>query len=217
MAFHRPPPWAGPVLRALLPHDRADDVQGDLLETFRDDLRLTSDPIRAQVWHARQVTGIFIRAYWSFPALLVITMMSNDVLNAFRDSSGGRHGPDLFGYVLTWALLAAGLYGGWRTRRLAGGVITAAGSHLVAWCCMTVWWTITTYPFALYQQNNPYWIQAWHWSASPGETFMHWIIWDNVGAVLLGGSMLLVFSLVLGLIGGLTGSLVRTRFRPVHT
>jgi hypothetical protein len=148
-------------------------------------------------------------------------MVSNDILNAFRDASGGRRGPELFADMLAWfshgwLFLAAGLYGGWRTRRLAGGLAASAGTHLFAWSCMTGWWTITTYPFALFQQNNPYWITAWHWSASPSETFMHWIIWDNVGAVLLGGSTLLLFSLVLGLIGGIAGSFIRARFRPAR-
>ena len=198
------PSWAEWILRALLPPDRADDVTGDLLETFRDQSRLSSRLAR-QAWWARQVASRFFRSYYLFPLALIATLIWNDLFNTFRDVNGTNVGPNLFGPMLFIVFLGAGTFGGWRTRRTIGGVIASVGSHLVGWSVITCWFALTTYPFALSQQHNPYWIQAWRGSAAPGESFMHWIAWDNVGAVLLGGSALLLLSFAAGLAGGVTG------------
>jgi hypothetical protein len=133
-------------------------------------------------------------------------MVSSDLFNTFRDANGNNLGPNLFGPTLFTVFSGAALLGGWRTRRVIGGIVASTGSHLVAWSCITCWWAITTYPFALSQQHNPYWIKAWQWSSVPGESFMHWIVWDNVGAMVLGGSALLLLAAGLGVIGGIAGS-----------
>ena len=210
-----PPLWAEPLLRAVLPPDRRDDVTGDLLETFRETPRLSTRPIAAEMWYARQLAGRFLRTYWMFPALLTVVFITNDLSNTFRDVSGTR-GPDVLGLALATLLLSAGIYGGWRTRLVRGGIAASVGTHAFTWMCMMLWWAVTTYPFALSQQQNPYWIHAWRSSSQPGETFMHWIVWDNVGAVLLGGSMLLLFALALGVVGGTAGSVLKGRRRPVR-
>jgi hypothetical protein len=78
------------------------------------------------------------------------------------------------------------------------------------------------------QQSNPYWVQAWQWSIhrahpptpfgfnpdTPDETFLHWIFWDNVGALIIAGIVLLVTSCVCGGIGAILGEIVSHR-RPV--
>jgi hypothetical protein len=108
-------------------------------------------------------------------------------------------------------LLTAGTYGGWRSRRISGGLVASVGAHLVAWSCVVCWWAFTTYPFARSQQHDPYWIRAWQGSAAPGESFMHWIVWDNVGATIVGGTALLIRALALGLAGGAVGRLLPPR------
>jgi hypothetical protein len=212
----RPPFWAEPLLRWLLPPDRVDDVTGDLLEAYRDDPPQWGGLSRA-AWWARQVLGQFLRAYWLFPLALAATLVANDLFNTFRDADGHRLGPNLFGPTLITAYSVAGLLGGWRTRRVAGGLVASTGSHVIGWSLVTCWWTVTTYPFALSQQHNPYWINAWHWSASPGESFMHWIVWDNAGAVVLGGAALLLLSLATGLAGGFIGRMLPGPRRTAHT
>jgi hypothetical protein len=63
------------------------------------------------------------------------------------------------------------------------------------------------------QQANPYWVQAWHWSiahhhGAPNETFVHWLYWDNVGALFIASIVLLVtpffFRGIAALIGEIT-------------
>jgi hypothetical protein len=202
------PGWARPMLRSLLVPARRDDVIGDLVETVRENRSLWNG-LDARIWWARQVLGLFVRTYWGFPLLLIATLVSNDLLNAFRDASGNRLGPDLFLPTVFVVFVCAGLLGGWRTQRTSGGIAASAGSHLLAWTFMNVWWLVTTYPFALRQQHNPYWINAWQGSAAPGESFLHWIAWDNVGAFLLGGSVLMIAAIVLGATGGIAGRLSR--------
>jgi hypothetical protein len=201
-----PPFWAEPLLGTLLPPDRVDDVMGDLVEACREQPRRA---VSTHLWWARYVGGLFLRTYWLFPLVLVAMLIVGDILNTFRDVHGGD-GP-LHGLPIFTIYGAAGLLGGYRTRRMVGGLVAAVGSHLAGWTGITLWWAITTYPFALSQQHHPYWINAWQGSAAPGESFMHWIVWDNVGAVLLGGSALLLLSLALGLAGGIIGSRVGRR------
>ena len=82
------------------------------------------------------------------------------------------------------------------------------------WSGMALWWAMSTYPMAFEQQRSVYWIHAWQGSAAPGETFMHWIAWDNVGATILGGSFFLLLSLALGAVGGFVGSRIGRRRQP---
>lgn len=210
-----PPFWAEPALRTLLPRDRADDVTGDLLETFRDTPSLSQSAVSGELWFGRQIASVFLRAYWLFPLTLAAAFVTNDMSNTFRDATGAPRIPDILGGSIVAVFLAAGVFGGWRTRRVLGGAAAAAGTHLFAWTFMTAWWAVTTYPFALQQRDNPYWVRAWQSSSTTGETFIHWIVWDNVGAVLLGGSILLLFSLALGLVGGATGGYIRGRRQQV--
>ncbi len=119
-------------------------------------------------------------------------------------------------------------YGSWRTQRWQGGFIAALGVSVIVWLFAAVWSNATFYPFAQVQQSNPYWVGAWHWSThrgaaasvpglSPGtpeETFVHWIYWDNVGALIIGDMVLLVTSFVCGGIGAILGEFI-SHWRPL--
>ncbi len=84
----------------------------------------------------------------------------------------------------------------------SGGFIVALGTFFVVWLFMAVWWNATVYPFAQVQQSNPYWAEAWQSSTdTPDETFLHWIFWDNIGALFFLGISMLSASVVCGSIG----------------
>jgi hypothetical protein len=188
-----------------------EDVTGDLLETVADDPVLSASRTRTAMWYARVAAEYFLRACWVCPAVLIVMLVLNDLSNTFRDASGARSGPDFIGPLVMTVFLFAGLHGGWRTGRAAGGVVAAVATHVLAWGAMTLWWLMTTYPCARVQEANPYWVRAWQRSAAPGETFMRWIAWDNVGAVVLGGTMLLFLATGIGLAGGTAGGQLRRR------
>jgi hypothetical protein len=204
-----PPAWAEAALRSLLALDRAESVSGDLLEEYRDEKRAALGARAADVWYLTQVAGICFRKYGGFGAVLIMALVAHDLFNTFRDPAGVVYF-DMPSYLVVpefTVFMMAGVYGAWVTGRARGGVAAAVGTYLMTWVFMAAWWMATFYPFAQFQETNPYWIGAWHYSDAPGESFEHWIFWDNVGAVIVSGGVMLLLSVLLGSVGGTIGKL----------
>jgi hypothetical protein len=239
MTMSNPPAVPQALLLLLLPADARETVTGDLLEEYREARTPALGRLRATLWYWRQVGGIWFRAYWGFAVPVVLLLAVHDIFNTFRAPSGASYLDGLPTFVLApmSPLVAvgffglAGAYGSWRTQRWAGGFVAALGTSFVVWLFMMVWWNATLYPFAQVQQSNPYWIQAWHWSThrahaptlfgfnpdTPDETFLHWIFWDNVGALFFLGISMLAVSVVCGSIGSaLALLLARWRAATMH-
>ena len=156
----------------------------------------------------------------------LVLLIVGDIFNTFRAPSGASYLDGLPPLVLAvmsplgvvGLLGLASVYGSWRTKRWEGGLVATLGVSVVVWLFMVAWSTATVYPFAQVQQSNPYWVEAWQWSThragAPEETFLHWIILDNVGAMVIGGIALLVASVVWGGIGGTLGAFTSRR-RPL--
>jgi hypothetical protein len=197
-----PPAWAESVLMALLPADRAECESGDLLEVYRDQQVPARGRAAADWWYIRQVIAVFARNYWWWLAALISLFVMSDVANTYRLAVPARGAP----LVLLGLILAASAHGGWRTRRMTGGMFAGVAISALLWLFMATWWMTTWYPFSLTQQVDPYWIQAWQFSAAPGETFAHWIFWDNIGATIISGLVLSAGGSGLGLAGGLMGA-----------
>lgn len=204
----RPPRWLEAVLQALLRSDQVENVSGDLLEAYRDEKLPARGRRGADRWYAREVISLFFRAYWPWLALSAAALAGHDVINTYRDS-GGAELIDVE-HVLIPGVLASfffvGLHGGWRHGRARGGVVAAVSAYLVTWSFMSAWMMATWYPFAQFQQHNAYWQRAWQYSAGPEESFLHWIFWDNIGAIIVAGTAMGIMSLTLGSLGGLVGS-----------
>jgi hypothetical protein len=160
------------------------------------------------------VAAAFFRSYGSWSLVCIAVLAGHDLINTFRDPSGAEWinlDIVLAGLLVVFAFV--GVQGGRRSRLVRGGVAAAVGTFLTAWSFMAVWWMTTFYPFAQAQERNPYWLGAWRYGAGPGESFVDWIFWDNVGAVLIGGLTTGLLSLALGSIGGLIGSRLTPRGR----
>jgi len=227
MIMADPPKAAEHLLRALLPPASVDTMTGDLLEEYRATRVPAAGRRRADFWYARQVAGVFLRAYGWFVVPLLLTVVVHDLFNTFRDASGASYLDGLPRLALVplspgvavAVLLATAAYATWRTERWAGGVVASLGLFVVTWLFMAVWWNATLYPFAQAQQNNPYWIQAWQWSThrahpptlagfnpdTPDETFLRWMFWDNVGALFFAGLVMGAVSTVCGVVGSAMG------------
>jgi hypothetical protein len=201
-----PPAWAEAVLRAILPAADVESVSGDLLEVYRDEQRPARGRAGADRWYLRQVARTFARAYWCWIAPLIVLFTASDVMNTWRLLPS--QGPVVPGAGLA-LVTAAALHGGWRSRRVAGGLLAGAGSATTLWLFMATWWMATWYPLSAVQVTEPYWIDAWRYSSAPGETFRHWIFWDNVGAIVMSGLVLNTAGGLVGLAGGLLGSRAR--------
>jgi hypothetical protein len=152
-----------------------------------------------------------------------------DVLIVFRSPSGLPYFnvEFLFGLVTLspFVFLLTGAYGSWRTRRWAGGIVATVGTFIAVWLLITAWWNTTLYPFALIQQSDPYWIQAWQWSIhrtqrpsllwfhadTPGESFLRWAFWGNLDAQIVMGAAMLGMAIVGGGVGSLLGRMAPRR------
>jgi hypothetical protein len=201
-----PPGWAEWVLVALLPASRAECESGDLLEAYRDQQVPARGRAGADRWYLRQVALVFLHTCWFWPAALIALFVAGDVANAYRFDFPVRVGP-----IVVALMLGASVHGGWRSAQIRGGVLAGAATCALLWLFMSAWWMTTWYPFSLVQQNQPYWIAAWHSSAAPGETFTHWIFWDNVGAAILSGVVLNAAGIAAGLAGGIAGATARKK------
>lgn len=206
-----PPAWAEWVLVALLPADRAESDGGDLLETYRDEQLPMRGRVGADWWYLRQVAFVFTRSYWFWLAALIMIFVMSDVSNAYQTGARAAVGP----FVALALMLAASLHGGWRGRRISSGLLAAITTCMLLWLFMAGWWMTTWYPFSFVQQAEPYWIDAWHSSAAPGETFTHWIFWDNVGATMMSAFALSATGLLTGVVGGAMGSTARKLYLRV--
>jgi len=233
-----PPAVARELLDLLLPAEARETVGGDLLEEYRESRVPALGERRADVWYWRQVVGIWVRAYRWFVVPVVLLLVVSDVFNTFRAPSGASYldSLPLLARVPLSPLVACGFfvmasaYGSWRTRAFAGGVVAALGTFVAMWLFMAIWGSATFYPFAHVQQSNPYWIQAWQWSThrahppavfgfnpdTPTESFLSWIFWDNIGALLFAGVSMLIASIVCGGLGSALG-LAAARQRPTAT
>src|SRR6516164_2114869 len=215
-----PPEVADLILRGLLPLDMSETVSGDLLEEYRESRVPAIGEFRADLWYWRQVGGMWLRAYWWLVVSVVLLLVVSDLFNTFRAPSGVSYldGLPTLAYSVISPLGVIGLlglataYGSWRTQRWQGGFIAALGVSVLVWLFMVLWVGATFHSFAQVQQSNPYWIQAWQWSinhhhASPNETFVHWLYWDNVGALFIASIVLLVTPFFFGGIAALIGEI----------
>ncbi len=192
-----PLPGPRPSWSAIVPSGDAESVSGDLLEAYRDEQLPARGRTGASRWYMRQVARAFARSAWMWIVPLVALFVFADVANVWRTPTAS--GVPFVGLAL---IAGAALRSGWRTRRVGGGLLAGAGTAATLWICMAVWWMGTWYPAAFIQQADPYWINAWHYGAAPGESFLHWIFWDNVGAIVMSGIALNAAGVVIGLTGG---------------
>ena len=217
------------LLHLLLPVETRESVIGDLLEEYRDSRLPSLGRFRANLWYWKQVFGFWLRAYWAFVVPVFGLFALRDVLGVFRSPSGLPYFnvEFLFGLVTLspFVFLLTGAYGSWRTQRWAGGIVATLGTFIAVWLLITAWWNTTLYPFALFQQSNPYWIQAWQRSihrtqapllfwfkpATPSESFLGWAFRENVGAQIFVGAWMLGMAIVGGGIGSMLGHMTPRR------
>ncbi len=205
-----PPRWAGWILDLLLtPADR-ETVSGDLLEEYRDAKLPALGRRRANAWYVRHVLGYFSRAAWPFVLWLSAIHVARDLFNTFQnvDAFTNARMEQAFTVTLFPAMLLIAVYGGRKTGRVGGGILLTCGAQAAAWFILILWTTATFYPFVQSMRTNPYWIAAWHYRPTD-QTFERWLIGDNIGGFVLGGSAMTVASLVLGAIGGAIGRVLR--------
>ena len=204
-----PPAWAEALFTAMLPDDRAESESGDLLEVYRDEQVGSRGQRAADWWYVRQVIVLFVRTYGFWVAAVIALFVASDLGNYFRQRGHLPYMP----FVFMAVIFVASLHGGWRTKRMTGGMFVGVSTAALLWLFMTAWWLMTWYRALEAQEADPYWIQAWHYSGRPGESFAHWLFVDNIGATLVSFFLLLAGGSGFGIVGGLAGAAAARRRR----
>jgi hypothetical protein len=215
-ASARPPVLASWVLNAILaPRDR-EAVLGDLLEEYRLDRLPALGKLRADVWFVGQVARHVWRSSWFAVVPLASAMMMGDFHHALIDPYSPAFPQNVFGAVVLAGFLMVGIVNGRRTGRVTGATLLTTGTWAGAWFMLGLWWAATLYPFAPFMRESPYWISAWHYK--PNDlSFERWLLYDNIGAFILGGGLGLAMSTAAGIAGGLVGRVLARRSRATGT
>jgi len=206
----RPPAWAAWALSSILPPRDRDAVPGDLLEEYRLGRLPAHGKLRADVWFVGQVARHVWRSSWFAIVPLASALMVGDFHHALIDPYSPAFPQNVFGAAVLAGFLMVGIVNGRRTGRVAGAALLTTGTWAGAWLMLGVWWAVTLYPFAPFMRESPYWISAWHYK--PNDlSFERWLLYDNIGAFILGGGLGLATSTIAGLAGGLVGRALRSR------
>ena len=129
-----PPSWAQFLLEGTLPRRTAPDISGDLLEEYRE--RAAGSRRAANAWYVRQTLGFLFRLAGFFAVVVAIAGLTREITDVVlgppaNGDWSSRSALTTRTAVLTY--LMAGLYAGWRTRRLTAAVLTAVTAHAIGY------------------------------------------------------------------------------------
>jgi hypothetical protein len=127
--FSAPPSWAQELLTWLVPLSSEESIPGDLLEEYREAVRPSHGPWRANLWYLRQVVGFLCRLTWMFAVFNAAALILRAILDTFAPPGFAPHSYQLRSSASTDAavitFLLAGCYAGYRMGRANSGTLAA--------------------------------------------------------------------------------------------
>jgi hypothetical protein len=130
-----PPSWAQGLLALLLPARGRDGILGDLLEEYHEAQLAARGTAGANRWFVRQALGFLWRVSLPWGLLVSAILVGRGILDVAVPTSDFR----LRAAVTTWTSIsafgAAGLYAGWRARRVLSGTAVGVFAGIMA-CVM---------------------------------------------------------------------------------
>ena len=183
-ALH-PPRWAERVIGLVVPSQQKADVLGDLLEEYRDSKVPALGRTAANHWYTRQAVGAVWRLAGVFCLFTFGLHMWREAIDELIYTDSYFMRSYILSYSMMGAYFAAGLWAGWRVRRILAGMLAAACTCLIGWSGA---WTAAVI-LALLQQAKYY----------PG----------GVDEIVLLPFMTLPLAVALGAAGAIVGSLMR--------
>jgi hypothetical protein len=200
-AGNDPPPWAHSLLPWLVRADRADNIDGDLLEEYREAILPTRGRRRADVWYVRQIAVFLWRLSWIFAVVVAL----QELTRMLADTVVPPQSYQLRASVSTWsaisAYLFAGVHASWRTHRAGTGAIVALAAHVIGQA-IAIAGTVALY-FALISRDDTA-LRLFRATGDWGEVFGLPIVLAPVACVL-------------GLAGGALGAHLRPHRAPRTT
>jgi hypothetical protein len=192
-----PPILARMLLETVLPLETEESVSGDLIEEYRHRLLSGSSHRPATVWYVKQVAGIVWRAIWMFTFLTAAAVVLRSIVDTFVPVVPGPHAYQLRSSLTTWSAVAIYLSSGFftavKTGKISAGVLVALASHVAGFLIAIV---AAAGLFFAVTVRDPAALQEFQMTGGWGEA---WSV----------PLMLVPIVLVLGLIGGYCGRLVR--------
>jgi hypothetical protein len=128
-AGNAPPSWAQALLPWLVRADRADNIDGDLLEEYRETMLPERGQRRADAWYVRQVAGFLWRLSWAFGVLVALQVLTRMVADVIVPPDSYQLRAILSTWGAIYAYVIAGAYAGWRTHRARTGAVVALAAH----------------------------------------------------------------------------------------
>jgi hypothetical protein len=193
-AENDPPRVAHLLLPWLVRADRADNIDGDLLEEYREAMLPTRGRRRADLWYVRQIAVFLWRLSWIFAVVVALQVLTRMI----ADTVAPPQSSQLRARLSTWGAIAAylfaGAYAGWRTHRAVTGAIVALAAHVLGQT-IAIAGTVGLY-FALISRDDTT-LRLFRTTGDWGEVFGLPIVLAPVVVVL-----------------GLAGGAVGTRLRP---
>jgi hypothetical protein len=127
-----PPAWAQWLLPWVVRADRAESIDGDLLEEYGERIGRHGRRI-ADGWYVRQVGGLLWRLSWPFGLLVATQVITRAIADTFVPPDNYQLRSLMTTWTAIWGYLLAGAYAAWRTRRdWSGGLVSGAIMTLAA-------------------------------------------------------------------------------------
>jgi hypothetical protein len=190
MTSPTPPQWAEATLRLVLGPDFV-SVSGNLLDEYRDSIHPTRGQGGADRWYVRQVLGFVSRRASWWAALFGGAFIIREALDWFLPPVDFLSRSRVSTAIGAGLLLTAGFWFAWRARSLAAGTFAGAVIGLLAGTI-----SIVGSAALLAVWHDPQTLAAIHDSGGLGEVFTL-------------PAYMVVPGVVLGTIGGATGSIMR--------
>jgi hypothetical protein len=189
-----PPRRAHALLPWLVPADRADNIDGDLLEEYREAMLPGRGPRRADMWYVRQIALFLWRLSWMFAVVVALQGLTRMIADTVVPPQSYQLRASLSTWGAISAYLLAGIQAGWRTHRAATGALVALAAHVIGEA-IAIAGTVALY-FALISRDDTA-LRLFRATGDWGEVFALPIVLAPVVVVL-----------------GLAGGAVGARLRP---
>jgi hypothetical protein len=127
----RPPRWAEALLRLLLKPEDRESVSGDLLEEYRQSI-LPERGKGADAWYLCQVAGFLWRSTWIWALVFSGAFLARTAYDWLVPTTDFHFRAEVSTYIGVATLLSIGLWAGWRSHSVVAGVLTTVIASQIA-------------------------------------------------------------------------------------
>jgi hypothetical protein len=128
----RPPEWAEALLRLSLKATDRENVSGDLLEEYRASIVPIRGKAAADRWYIGQVAGFVWRMTWLWALVFSGAFLARMAYDWLVPTTDFHFRAEVSTYIGVATLLSIGLWAGWRSHSVVAGVLTTVIASQIA-------------------------------------------------------------------------------------